>query len=42
MIKAGAYRIDFNYSPEPILGEARDGGKKIPRGAWNAVIIGRR
>jgi hypothetical protein len=38
--KVGAYRIDFNYSPESVLGEARNGCKKIPCGAWKAVVIG--
>lgn len=38
----GAYRINFNYRPESVLGETRNGSKKIPCGTWKALVIGRR
>ena len=31
----GTYRVDFNHSPESIFGEARDGCKEIPCGAFS-------
>jgi hypothetical protein len=40
--KVGTYRIDFNYSPESVLGETGNGGKKIPCGTWKVDVIGRR
>jgi hypothetical protein len=34
------YRVNFNHSPKSIFGEARDGGKKIPCGAFIEEVRG--